>query len=311
MKVGIVGAGMVGSAAAYAMVLRGTASQVVLVDHNPALAAAQAQDILHATPFSHPVHVRAGETAELAGAGVVILAAGVAQKPGETRLQLLERNAAVFAEIIPPVLAAAPEAILLVATNPVDVMTSIAARISGLPAGRVLGSGTILDTARFRALLGEHLGVSAKSVHAFVLGEHGESEVLWWSGATAGSLSVLEGAAQWERPLDEAARQRIDDNVRRAADHIIAGKGATWYGIGGGLARIVEAISSHENALLTVSAPTAWVEGVADVSLSLPRIVGRRGCGRILLPDLDPGEHQALRRSAEILKAAADSVRLP
>jgi len=310
MKVGIVGTGMVGSSAAFAMVLRGAASEVVLVDHNPALAKAQAQDILHATPFAYPVRVTAGDYTDLEGAGAVVLAAGVAQKPGETRLQLLERNAEVFAAIIPEVLKAAPEAILLVATNPVDVMTDIAARICKLPAGRVMGSGTILDSARFRALLGEHLGISPKSVHAYVLGEHGDSELLWWSGATAGSVSVQDTAEQLGCPLNEAARANIDDGVRRAAYHIIAGKGATWFGIGGGLSRIVQAIASDENVLLSVSAPTALVEGVENVTLSLPRIVGAKGCQGLLEPSLDAGEKAALKRSAEILKEATDSVRL-
>lgn len=305
MKVGIVGAGNVGATAAFAMVTTGAASEIVLVDLDAALAHAQAQDILHATPLSRPVRVRAGGYAELAGAGVVVLAAGVGQRPGETRLELLGRNAKVFGAIIPAVLEAAPEAILLIATNPLDVMTEIAAKISGLPPGRVFGSGTILDTARFRALLGEHLDIAPTSVHAYVLGEHGDSEVLWWSGATAAGLTVTEIAEQRGRPLDEAARDRIDGGVRRAADLIITGKGATWFGIGGGLARIVQAIRSDEHALLSVSAPTAEVLGINDVTLSLPRVVGARGIVATLTPTLDAGERAALVRSATILKGAA------
>jgi L-lactate dehydrogenase len=176
MKVGVVGAGMVGSAAANALVLRGAASEVVLIDQNQKRAIAEAEDILHATPFAHITRVRAGDHTDLAGAGAVIIAAGVSQRPGETRLELLDRNAAVFQAVIPQIIAAAPDAILVIATNPVDVMTQVATRISGLPPERVIGSGTILDTARFRALLGAHLEVSPKSVHAYVLGEHGDSE---------------------------------------------------------------------------------------------------------------------------------------
>jgi L-lactate dehydrogenase len=310
MKVGIVGAGMVGASAAFAMVMRGAASEVVLVDRNLALATAQAQDILHATPFAHPIRVFAGDYADLAGSGVVVLSAGVAQRPGETRLSLLERNAAVFGEIIPAVLAAAPEAILLVATNPVDVMTHIAARISGLPEGRVFGSGTILDSARFRALLGEHLGVSANSVHAYVMGEHGDSEVLWWSGATCGSVEVRATGLQLGRPLDATARAGIDEAVRRAAYKIIEGKGATWFGIGAGLSRIVHAIATDEHALLSVSALTPEIEGVSEVTLSLPRIVGAKGIHATLMPSLDPDERQALKRSAEVLKDATESLHL-
>ncbi len=309
MKAGIVGAGMVGSAAAFSLVMRGGASEVVLVDRNPALAEAQAQDILHATPFAYASRVTSGGYEALHGAGVVILAAGVSQKPGETRLQLLERNAAVFADIIPKVLAAAPDAVLLVATNPVDVMTHIAARIAKLPPGRVMGSGTILDTARYRSLLGEHLGISSKSVHAYVLGEHGDSEVLWWSGAATGSVPLCQFAEQIGKPLDTEARARIDTGVRRAAYAIIEGKGATYYGIGAGLGRLVQAMATNERAVFTVSMP-GKAAGIDDVALSLPRVVGRGGVQASLAPELDPEETRLLRSSAEILKAAADSVRV-
>ncbi|GAA0584645.1 L-lactate dehydrogenase [Caenispirillum bisanense] len=308
MKVGVVGCGMVGSAAAYALVMRGAASEVVLVDLNTKLAEAQAQDIRHATPFAYAVTVRAGAYADLKGAAVVILAAGANQKPGETRLELLGRNAEVFGAIIPQVLEAAPEAILLVATNPVDVMTQIATRLSGLPPARVIGSGTILDSARFRGLLAGHLGISSKSTHGYVLGEHGDSEVLCWSSAIAGTVRVVELAEQLGRPLDGPARADIDDKVRRAAYHIIEGKGATWYGIGGGLMRICQAIGGDEHAVLTVSVLTDDIEGVPQVAASLPRIIGRGGVMGTIMPDLDINERAALRRSAQVLKTAADEV---
>jgi L-lactate dehydrogenase len=304
MKVGVVGAGMVGSAAANALVLRGAASEVVLIDRNHKRAAAEAEDILHATPFAYIARVRAGDFAEVAGAGAVILAAGVSQRPGETRLELLERNAAVFADIIPKVLQAAPGSILVIATNPVDVMTQIATRLSGLPPERVIGSGTILDTARFRALLGAHLGVSPKSVHAYVLGEHGDSEVLCWSLADVGGIHVDELARQIGRPLDDSIKSGIDQGVRRAAYRIIEGKGATWHGIAGGLTRIIQAIGGNEDSALTVSMMTEDVEGVGPIALSLPRIVGRRGVVRTLLPRLEPGERIGLRRSATTIEEA-------
>ena len=275
MKVGIVGAGMVGSAAANALVMRGAASEVVLIDRDAKRARAEAEDILHAVPFAHITRVRAGDYADLVGSGAVILAAGVSQRPGETRLELLERNAAVFAEIVPQVLAAAPDAILLIATNPVDLMAQIATRISGLAPERVIGSGTILDTARFRALLGRWLQVSPKSVHAYVLGEHGDSEVLCWSVADVGGILVEDLARQIGRPFDAAGKAEIDQGVRRAAYRIIEGKGATWYGIAGGLVRIVQSIGGDENSALTVSIVTEEVEGVGPVALSLPRLVGR------------------------------------
>lgn len=308
MKIGIIGTGMVGSAAAFSLVMRGGCDEIVLVDYNRKLAEAQAQDILHATPFAHAPRVRAGEYADLAGSGVIILAAGVGQKPGETRLHLLERNAQVFATIIPEVMAVCPDAILLVATNPVDVMTDIALRIAKLPPERVIGSGTILDTARFRALVADHLALSPKSIHAYVLGEHGDSEVLAWSGATAGSLPVAEFARQTGRVIDDEVRARIDEGVRRAAYHIIEGKGATWYGIGAGLARLAGAVIDDEHTVLTVSIRTDSVEGVRDVTLSLPRVVSRKGACEVVLPGLSGEETAALKHSAEVLKSAAESV---
>ena len=309
MKAGIIGAGMVGSAAAYALALRGGASEVVLVDRNAALARAQAEDIAHAVPFAHPCQIHAGDYDALAGAAVVILAAGVAQKPGESRLSLLARNAEVFAEVTGAVRDAAPDALLLVATNPVDVMTDVARRVSGLPAARVIGSGTILDSARFRALLGDHLGIAAQSVHAYVLGEHGDSEVLGWSSARAGAVPLAGFADQMGTPLTADVRARIDDAVRRAAYRIIEGKGATWYGIGAGLARIVQAIRDDQRAVLSVSATTPEIQGVADVALSLPRVIGRAGVIATLLPDLDADEATALRASAELLAETAAQLR--
>ncbi|MCV2878220.1 L-lactate dehydrogenase [Sedimentimonas flavescens] len=309
MKVGIVGAGMVGSAAGYALALRGGASEIVLIDHNEKLAIAQAEDIAHAVPFAHACVVGAGGYEELEGAGVVILAAGVAQKPGESRLSLLSRNAEVFSEVIAQVRRNAPDAILLIASNPVDIMTEVALRASGLPRERVIGSGTILDTARFRSLLGTHLGIAPQSVHAYVLGEHGDSEVLAWSAARAGSEPIARFAVQVGAPITGEIRERIDAGVRRAAYRIIEGKGATWYGIGAGLARIVQAIRDDQRTVLSVSIVTPEVEGVQDVALSLPRIVGRAGILTTLMPELAEGEAAALRASAELLKETGAGLR--
>ena len=206
MKIGIVGAGQVGATAAYAMTLRGVGSEIVLVDRKVDLAVAQANDILHGTPWSYPVRVRAGETADLDGAGIVVLAAGANQKPGETRLDLLTRNAEIFAEIVPAVLAAAPDTIFLVASNPVDIITwivTVLASRHGVAPKRVIGSGTIFDSARFRTLLAAHLGISPAYIDARVLGEHGDSGVLHWSGAVAGDLAGGGG-----RPPDGARTHR-------------------------------------------------------------------------------------------------------
>jgi L-lactate dehydrogenase len=304
-KVGIVGAGMVGSAAAYAIALMGTAGEIVLVDRNPARALAEAEDIAHAVPFASATRVLSGDYDRLAGADLVILAAGVSQQPGETRLALLSRNAAVFAEVLAEVRRLAPDALLLVATNPVDIMTGVATRLSGLPASRVIGSGTILDTARFRSLLGAHLGIAPQSVHAYVLGEHGDSEVLAWSCVRAGSVPIRSFAAQVGAAITHDVVARIDDAVRNAAYRIIEGKGATWYGIGAGLARMVRAIARDEQAVMSISIQTPEVLGVRDVALSIPRVLGRAGVTVDLMPDLDHAETEALIRSATLLRDTA------
>lgn len=305
MKIGIVGCGFVGSTACYAMVLQGVGSEFVLVDINSKVADAHAQDILHATPFAHPARVRVGSYEDLVSMEIVVIAAGVSQRPNETRLQLLEQNAQVFGDVIPQVIRYAQDAILLVATNPVDIMTQIATRLSGFPPERVIGAGTILDTARFRALLGEHLEISPQSVHAYVLGEHGDSEVLVWSEAKVGGVSIFDFAKQIGRPINDEVKRRIDEGVRFAAYKIIEGKGTTYFGIGAGIARLARAILSDERAMLTVSALNEEVEGVSWVALSLPRIVGRWGITTTLSVKLSSEEREALRKSAETLKQSA------
>jgi L-lactate dehydrogenase len=310
MKVGIVGCGFVGSSAAYAMALKGTPSEMVLVDLNKKLAQAQAEDILHATPFSHPVRVVAGDYPQLEGAGIVILACGVGQRPGETRLQLLERNVEVFKKVVPQVLQFAPEAVLLAVSNPVDVITQVVTKLSGLSPAKVIGSGTILDTARFRALLGEHLGVAPVSVHGYVLGEHGDSEVLVWSSAKAGGVSIQDYARQMGVGLTQEMKLKIDDGVRRAAYRIIEGKGATYYGIGAGIAQIVQAIRDDERRVLTVSSLTTGMEAFKGICLSLPRVVGLKGILTELRPDLSGEDHLALQKSADILKEAVVSLKM-
>lgn len=309
MKIGVVGAGMVGSCGAYAMVMQGVGNEIVLVDLNMERAKAEAQDISHAAPFAKPVRVRAGDYSDLKGAGIVVLAAGVAAKgPGESRLVLLERNAEVFRQIIPQVLKYAPDAILIVATNPVDIITHIVTDISGLPPTRVIGTGTILDTARFRSLLSEHLGVSSQSIHAYVLGEHGDSEVLHWSGACVGTVPLREFAAQNSCAITDDIVGYIEDGTRFAAQKIIKGKGATWYGIGAGISRIAKAIIDDQHSVLTCSIVTPDIAGVKDVAVSLPRIVSRNGVGTTMYPSLNPEEQEALHKSAGLMKKIADDI---
>lgn len=310
MKIGIVGAGQVGASAAYAIALLGKAREIVLIDLDPAMAAAQAEDISHAMPFAATTEIRSGGYANLKGAEVVIIAAGVNQAPGETRLDLLARNAAVFKEVTSEVLTYAPEAILLIASNPVDIMTGITQRLTGLPTNRVIGSGTILDTARFRVLLGQHLDIDPRSIHAYVLGEHGDTEVLSWSSAQVGARHLLSYAEEVGRPITQAVKAEIDEGVRRAAYRIIEGKGATYYGIGAGLARLVAAIGGDERSVHSVSVMTPNVEGILDVPLSLPRVVGKGGVIEDVAPELDAEERTDLKASAQMLKDTLEAVRL-
>jgi L-lactate dehydrogenase len=302
MKAGIVGCGFVGSTAAYTLVLRGLVNELVLIDLNARAAQAHAEDILHATPFARAVRVVAGDYSLLEDADVVILCCGVGQRPGETRLQLLERNAAVFSAVVGQVLRYTKEPILLVASNPVDIMTHVTVKLSELPPERVIGSGTILDTARFRALLGEHLGVSPSSVHAYVLGEHGDSEVLAWSSVKVGGMPIADFAAQRGQHLTEEIVAGISDGVRHAAYRIIEGKGATYFGIGAGLAHIVQAIRDDERRILTVSGLTEDVAELRGTCLSIPRLVGAGGILGEFRPDLSAVEDEELRRSAAMLR---------
>ncbi len=311
MKIGIVGSGFVGSTAAYAMVMNGVGRELVLVDLDRARAEAEAADILHAVPFAHNLNVHAGEYADLAGARVVIMAAGVNQKPGETRIELLGRNAAVFESAIPRIYENAPEAIVVVATNPVDVMTHLTADIAarfGVPSSRVIGSGTTLDTARFRALLGQAVGVDSTHIHAYVVGEHGDSEVLAWSLANVGNIRLDDFLKLKGHSPEEVDRRAIDEGVRRAAYHIIEGKGATYYGVGSALARITRNILSDRRAIMTVCTPTDNIAGVRDVTVSLPRLVGGDGVLETYHLPLSAEEGAALSRSAALIRELIDQI---
>ncbi len=311
MKIGVVGSGLVGSTAAYALVMQGIGREIVLVDKNKARSQAEADDILHAVPFAHPLRVTAGDYADLKGSRVVIITAGVSQRPDETRLHLLERNAVVFQEVVHQILTYAPDAILLVATNPVDVMTHLAAHYAadlGVPSQRVIGSGTTLDTARFRTLLGSHFGVDPHHVHGYVIGEHGDSEVLTWSLVTIGGMTLEAFCRLRDICLDEDVQQGVDRKVRRAAYHIIAGKGATYYGIGGALARIVDVIVHDQRAILTLCTPMPDVAGVTDVTVSLPHLVGGQGILTTFPLPLSEGELAALAASAQVIRSAIDAM---
>lgn len=312
MKIGIVGAGFVGSTAAYALLMQGIGREIVLVDLNKERAQAEADDLFHAVPFAEPLEITCGDYDDLRGARVVIIAAGVnSASPEETRLQLLERNAKVFKDVVPAVLKAAPHAILLVATNPVDVMTHLTARYAaelGVPSHRVIGSGTTLDTARFRALLGRKLGVDSHHVHGYVVGEHGDSEVLTWSIASVGGIALNEFVQHRGIVLDDATRAVIDDQVRNAAYHIIKGKKATYYGIGSALARIVDVILHDQRAIMTVCTPQPDIAGVKDVTVSLPHLLGGEGILESFPVHLHADEQAGLYKSATLIKGYIDKL---
>ena len=308
-KVAIVGVGNVGATAAYALLLSGLAAEIVLIDANRQRAEGEAMDLAHAVPFSRPTRVWAGDYADCAGAVITILAAGTGQRPGESRLDLVKRNAGIFAEIVPQVAAANPDGIILVATNPVDVLTHAALRISRLPASRVFGSGTTLDTGRFRSLLGDHFRVDPRSVHAFVIGEHGDSEVPVWSSANVAGVGLADLARARGIAFEPADRERIFSQTRDAAYAIIERKGATYYAVAAALLRIIEAVVRDQRTVLSVSSLVGSTRyGVGEICLSLPSIVGARGVEEVLELRLDAEEEQALRRSAEVIRAAQDGV---
>lgn len=302
MKIGVIGVGAVGSATAFSLVMSGVANNVVLIDINTKKAEAEATDIAHAAPFANAAKIYAGNYEDLAGADVVIVTAGANQKPGETRIDLLGRNVQIFENIIPQIVSQAPDTIMLIAANPVDIMTEVALRLSGFPSQRVIGSGTVLDTARFRTLLADYLEVSTKSVHADVLGEHGDSEVLIWSSAEAGTLTLEEYAADVGKKLDESLKAQIESGVVRAAYKIIEGKAATAYGIAGALTHICRAIANNDHSILTVSSHHRETEGIKNVCLSLPTVINRQGIYHVITPKLSAAEHAKLRNSAEVMQ---------
>ncbi len=309
-KVAIVGAGFVGATSAYAVIISGLSSELVLIDINKAKLHGEVMDLLHGASFVKPVQIMAGDYPEAAGADVVVIAAGVNQKPGESRLDLVSRNAEVFREIVPRICRACPEAILLVVTNPVDVLTYVAWKISGFPANRVIGSGTLLDSSRFRQVLSDFLGVAAVNIHAYIIGEHGDTEVPVWSLANVAGVPLDEycGSVQnLPRPLD---KEKLFGEVRNAAYEIIKGKGATYYAVGLAVRRIMEALLRDENSILTVSSLVPGIYGVSDVCLSLPSIVNASGVFKVLELPVSPEERDGFRRSAETVKGVLSQLKI-
>jgi L-lactate dehydrogenase len=268
-------------------------------------------DLNHAVPFSRAMQIWAGDYADCAGAALTMVAAGTNQRPGETRLDLLRRNAAIFGDIVPRIVKHNPNGIILIATNPVDVLSYAAWKLSGLPASRVIGSGTILDTARFRYVLSQHFDVDPRSVHAYIIGEHGDTEVPVWSLANIAGMRLREYCAVHHTACDNAGLEALFLQVRDAAYEIIERKGATYYAVAAGLMRITEAILRDENTVLSVSGLVEDYEGIDDVYLSLPTVVARRGIVRRLHLNLDVTELDGLRHSASVLRSVIGELELP
>ena len=310
-KVAVIGAGNVGATFAYALVLNGLVGEIVLVDVNRKRAEGEAMDISHAVPLSNPVRVWAGDYSDCAGADVVVVTAGTAQRPGETRLDLVKRNAEIFGDIIPSITQHNETGILLIATNPVDILSCVAWRMSGFPSKRVIGSGTVLDTARFRYLLSEHLGIDPRNVHAYVVGEHGDSEVPIWSLANVAGMRLEEYCRREGCDIGDDIRERISHQVRDAAYEVIERKGATYYAVAVGLVRIVESILRNQRTVLSVSNLVPGLYGIKDVYLSLPAVIGRGGVERVVHLALNEAEAEALEESASVLHGVLDELNLP
>ena len=310
VKIAIVGAGNVGATFAYALLGSGLASQIVLIDANKDRAEGEAMDLNHAVPLTHSTTIRAGDLADCAGAAITVITAGSAQKPGETRLDLAKRNYAIFQSIIPQIVKANPDGILLIASNPLDILSYAAMKLSGLPPQRVIGSGTLLDTARFRYLLSQHAGVDPRSVHAYIIGEHGDSEVPVWSLANIAGMSLTDYCKMNCESYDPQVYEKIFENTRDAAYHIIERKGATYYGIGMGLVRIVEALLRGQSTVLSVSTLISNYYGIEDVYLSLPCVIGHDGVKKFMRLPLNEKEMDGLQKSAGILKDTLHSIGL-
>ncbi len=307
-KISIIGAGNVGASVAYALVIEGVTAEIVLVDIDKDRARGEAMDLNHAVPFSVPTDIAAGDYADCRNSDVVVITAGAAQKAGESRLVLVEKNVEIFKKIVPELMKACPDAILLVVSNPVDVLTYATLRISDLPQERVFGSGTVLDTARFRHELGAHFGVDARNVHAYILGEHGDSEVPIWSRAMIAGVPITEFCERVHHDCTHDEREAIFQRVKTAAYKIIEMKGATYYAIGLGTVRLIEAILRDQHTVLTGSTLLSGQYDLKELCFSLPIQLGRSGIERVIDLPVDDREEAGLRKSGGVLKDALKQV---
>lgn len=309
-KAAIIGCGYVGSATAFALMMSRLFSELVLIDANRDKAEGEAMDISHGVPFAGQMRIYAGDYHDLADAAVVIVTAGANQKPGETRIDLVHKNVEIFKSIIPRISERDFKGILLIVSNPVDILTYAAAKMSGLPEHRVIGSGTVLDTARLKYALGQRLGVDSRSVHAFVIGEHGDSEIVAWSCANVSGIPLRDFCAMRGYSDPEEEMKRIADDVKNSAYEIIAKKQATYYGIAMSVKRICECIVRDEKSILPISTMMMGEYGIWDISLSMPAILGSEGMETHVPILLDEEEASALRHSARTLRDIASELDL-
>lgn len=302
-KCAIIGCGQVGASIAFTLVQSGLFSELVLIDINREKAEGEAMDLMHGVPFASPISVYAADYDALTGCGLIILTAGANQKPNETRLDLVHKNTAIFREMIPQITFYNQDAILLVVTNPVDVLTYVTLQESGFPESRVIGTGTVLDTARLKQLVGDHLGVDSRSVHAFIIGEHGDSELAVWSSANISGVDLDDFCALSGKPETQAVLHRLYEEVRDSAYEVIKRKGATYYGIAMAVLRIVRAIVRDEHSVLPVSCYVQGHYGMDDLCVGVPAIIGEQGIENVLDIPLNGNEWRLLRDSADQLRA--------
>jgi L-lactate dehydrogenase len=305
--VGILGCGNVGIAAAYTLFNRDVASDLILVDMDRKRAEGEAMDMSQGQAFAHPVQVRAGDYADLSDAKVVVVAAGTGRKAGESRLDLLNRNVAIFKDVVKHLDEHAPDAVLVIATNPVDIITYVVQKLSIRPRERVVGTGTMLDTTRFRSMLGQYYSVDPRNIHSFILGEHGDSQVPLWSKASIGGLRLKERTVLG-KPFDEKIMNEIFEQVRYAGREVISRKGYTNLAIGVCIAQLVETILDDQHSVLTVSVQLEGEYGIHDVAMSIPCIVGHAGVEGRVLPELTEEELAALENSANVLKESISAI---
>lgn len=306
-KIAIIGCGFVGSSSAFAIMQSGLFSEMVLIDANQDRAEGEAMDIAHGLSFARPMKIYAGDYDDITDASIIVITAGAAQKPGETRLDLIKKNIGIFQSIIPQIAERKCGGILLIVSNPVDILTYAAQKISGFPSNRVIGSGTVLDTGRFKYLLGEHLSVDSRSIHAFIIGEHGDSELPVWSNANVSGVPVNDFCEMRGHMEHEASMKRIFESVKNSAYEIIEKKHATYYGIAMAVRRICECIVRDEKSVLPISSMVQGQYGIRDICLSLPAVVGAGGVETIVPTPLNGDEIAKLQFSAETLKRYAAS----